>query len=194
MSAGSVALHLLANLDVDVEELADAAVEADGLAFVQVTFTVLVGDAFLRAGFGQTVAVSRILAFLFISFLRAFHSLPLFVGVGVGIAYRLNMSVTISTSVSAAEIFSAEDILGGPPKRKDILAGDVCMNSWIQEGMVKQEWAEVRSESGATLKPSPPWAFSFLPPLDFSLFLLCTQLCPYNVFELPSLGFTVDFG
>ena len=35
----------------------------------------------------------------------------------------MNISVTISTSVSAAAIFSAEDILGGPPKRKDILTG-----------------------------------------------------------------------
>lgn len=31
------------------------------------------------------------------------------------------MSEIISTSVSAAAIFSAEDILGGPPKRKDIV-------------------------------------------------------------------------
>ena len=36
-------------------------------------------------------------------------------------AHRLNMSETISTSVSAAAIFSAEDILGGPPKRKDMM-------------------------------------------------------------------------
>lgn len=38
-----------------------------------------------------------------------------------GCTYRVNISDTISTSVSAAEIFSAEDILGGPPKRKDIV-------------------------------------------------------------------------
>lgn len=31
------------------------------------------------------------------------------------------MSEIISTSVSAAAIFSAEDILGGPPKRKDMV-------------------------------------------------------------------------
>lgn len=36
-------------------------------------------------------------------------------------SYRLNISETISTSVSAAAIFSAEDILGGPPKRKDMV-------------------------------------------------------------------------
>lgn len=35
---------------------------------------------------------------------------------------RLNMSEIISTSVSAAAIFCSELILGGPPKRKDILA------------------------------------------------------------------------
>lgn len=57
LSAGSIALHLLANLDVDVEELADAAVEADGLALVQVAFAVVVGDAFLGAGLGETVVV-----------------------------------------------------------------------------------------------------------------------------------------
>jgi hypothetical protein len=38
-----------------------------------------------------------------------------------GASYRLNISETISTSVSAAAIFSAEDILGGPPKRKDMV-------------------------------------------------------------------------
>lgn len=69
----------------------------------------------------------------------------------------------------------------------------VWTRGFKREWMVNQEWAEVRSESGTTLKPSPPWAFSFLP-LDFFLFLPSTQLCPYNVFELPSLGFTVEFG
>lgn len=54
LSAGSIALHLLADLDVDVEELADAAVEADGLALVQLAFAVVVGDAFLGAGLGET--------------------------------------------------------------------------------------------------------------------------------------------
>ena len=38
--------------------------------------------------------------------------------------YRLNMSEIISTSVSAAAIFSAEDILGAPPKRKDMMIVD----------------------------------------------------------------------
>jgi hypothetical protein len=36
-------------------------------------------------------------------------------------AYRVNMSEIISTSVSAAAIFCSEDILGWPPKRKDIV-------------------------------------------------------------------------
>jgi hypothetical protein len=34
------------------------------------------------------------------------------------------MSEIISTSVSAAAIFSAEDILGAPPKRKDMMIVD----------------------------------------------------------------------
>lgn len=55
LSAGGIALHLLADLDVDVEELADAAVEADGFTLVQVAFAVVIGDTFLGAGFGQAV-------------------------------------------------------------------------------------------------------------------------------------------
>lgn len=54
---GSLALHLLADLDVDVEELGDAAVQADGLALVQVAFAVVDRDAFLGAGFGETEGV-----------------------------------------------------------------------------------------------------------------------------------------
>lgn len=49
----SALLHLLANLDVDVEELGDAAVQADGLALVQVTLTVVGGDTLLGAGLGE---------------------------------------------------------------------------------------------------------------------------------------------
>lgn len=55
LSAGGIALHLLADLDVDVEELADAAVEADGFTLVQVAFAVVVGDTFLGARFGQAI-------------------------------------------------------------------------------------------------------------------------------------------
>ena len=42
-------LHLLRNLDVDLEELADAAVEAYGFALVQVGLAVLRGYALLGA-------------------------------------------------------------------------------------------------------------------------------------------------
>lgn len=47
---GGLALHLLRNLDVDFEELAHAAVEADGLALVEVGFAVLGRNALLGAG------------------------------------------------------------------------------------------------------------------------------------------------
>lgn len=46
---GGLALHLLRNLDVDLEELAHAAVEADGLALVEVGFAVLRRNALLGA-------------------------------------------------------------------------------------------------------------------------------------------------
>ena len=49
-----LALHLLADLDVDLEELAHAAVEADGLALVQVGFAVRCVDAFCGAGLEET--------------------------------------------------------------------------------------------------------------------------------------------
>jgi hypothetical protein len=44
-----LALHLLRHLDVDVEELGDTAVQADGLALVQVGLAVIRRDALLRA-------------------------------------------------------------------------------------------------------------------------------------------------
>lgn len=53
--AGSLSLHLLGDLDVDLEELADATVEADGLALVKVTLAVAVGDTLLGAGLNETV-------------------------------------------------------------------------------------------------------------------------------------------
>jgi hypothetical protein len=40
------------------------------------------------------------------------------------------MSEIISTSVSAAAIFCSEDILGWPPKRKDIVMVD---GGWVWE-------------------------------------------------------------
>lgn len=51
-----LALHLLRHLDVDLEELAHAAVQAHGLALVQVGFAVLGGDALLGAGVDEPVA------------------------------------------------------------------------------------------------------------------------------------------
>lgn len=54
-----LALHLLADLDVDLEELADAAVEADGLALVQVGFAVRCVDAFCGAGLEETARGRR---------------------------------------------------------------------------------------------------------------------------------------
>jgi hypothetical protein len=43
-------LHLLADFDVHLEELGDAAVEADGFAFVEVWLAVVLVEAFLGAG------------------------------------------------------------------------------------------------------------------------------------------------
>jgi hypothetical protein len=58
--AGGLSLHLLGDLDVDLEELANATVEADGLALVEVTLAVGVGDALLGAGLDKTAKlVSR---------------------------------------------------------------------------------------------------------------------------------------
>lgn len=48
-------LHLLADLDVDLEELGYAAVEADGLALVEVGFAIRCVDAFRRARLEETV-------------------------------------------------------------------------------------------------------------------------------------------
>jgi hypothetical protein len=50
-----LALHLLRNLDVDLEELAHAAVQAHGLALVEVGFAVLGRDALLGAGVDESV-------------------------------------------------------------------------------------------------------------------------------------------
>lgn len=52
---------------------------------------------------------------------------------GVVHAYRVNMSEIISTSVSAAAIFCSEDILGWPPKRKDIVM--------VDGGLVGRVWS-----------------------------------------------------
>ena len=57
-----LALHLLRHLDVDLEELAHAAVQAHGLALVQVGFAVLGRDAFLGAGVDESVVGKSTLA------------------------------------------------------------------------------------------------------------------------------------
>ena len=57
---GGLALHLLRDLDVDLEELAHAAVQAHGLALVQVGFAVLRGDALLGAGVDEPIVGKRI--------------------------------------------------------------------------------------------------------------------------------------
>lgn len=49
LPALGLALHLLADLDVDLEELGHAAVEANGLALVQIAFAVRCVDAFCGA-------------------------------------------------------------------------------------------------------------------------------------------------
>lgn len=48
-------MHLLADLNVDIEELGDTAVQADRLALVQVALAVVSGNALLGAGLGQAV-------------------------------------------------------------------------------------------------------------------------------------------
>ena len=57
MLVGSLTLHLFADLDVDIKELGDTAVEADRLALVEVTFAVVDRDALLSAGFSETRGV-----------------------------------------------------------------------------------------------------------------------------------------
>jgi len=106
--ASGLSLHLLRDLDVDLEELANATVEADGLALVEVTLAVGVGDALLGAGLDKTVKL--------VSTRRRCDSELL------SVVYRLYMSETMSISASAAAIFSAEEGWGRPPpNRKDIL-------------------------------------------------------------------------
>jgi hypothetical protein len=53
----SLALHLLADLDIDLEELGHAAVEAHGFAFVQVGFSVVGGDALGGAGLREAESI-----------------------------------------------------------------------------------------------------------------------------------------
>lgn len=58
LSLNCLALHLLGYLDVDFEEFRYAAIEADGLALVQIAFAVGVGNAFLSACVDESAAMS----------------------------------------------------------------------------------------------------------------------------------------
>ena len=49
---GCVALHLLADFDVDVKELGHTTIQTHGLALVQITFAVVARDTLLGAGLG----------------------------------------------------------------------------------------------------------------------------------------------
>lgn len=53
-----LALHLLGDLDVDFKELGYAAVQAYGLALVQVALAVCVGDALLGACVDESIGYS----------------------------------------------------------------------------------------------------------------------------------------
>jgi len=101
-------LHLLADLHVDLEEFAHTPIQAYALAFVEVGFAVFRGNALLGAGVCEAVEGSRqrmlqsaAMGRLDMNGWRR----------GRGYSwYRLNISETISTSVSAAAIFSVEEI------------------------------------------------------------------------------------
>lgn len=53
-AGASTLLHLLADLDVDIEELGYATVQAHRLALVEVTLAVIGRDTLLGAGLGKT--------------------------------------------------------------------------------------------------------------------------------------------
>lgn len=54
MPGSGLALHLLADLGVDVKELADAAVEADGFGLIELGFAVGRRDTLLGAAGHET--------------------------------------------------------------------------------------------------------------------------------------------
>lgn len=54
-----LSLHLLADLQIDLEELAHASIEAHALALVEVRFAVFGGDAFLGAGLGESISITK---------------------------------------------------------------------------------------------------------------------------------------
>lgn len=62
----SLTLHLLADLNVDLKEFGDTSVEADGFAFVQVAFAVVLWNALFEAGVCETIEhISNHLKFCF---------------------------------------------------------------------------------------------------------------------------------
>lgn len=99
---GGLALHLLRNLDVDLEELAHAAVEADGLALVEVGFAVLGRNALLGAGVDEPGERRN-------QYGPVCHASAMCAATACRATYWLNMPETISISASAAAIFSAEE-------------------------------------------------------------------------------------
>ena len=99
-------LHLLADLDIDLEELCDTSIQTDGFSFIEIPFPVICRYAFLRARLIQSANGNQ----------HIFGTQS-----DLELCYLLNISEIISTSVSAAAIFSAEDSCGFPPKRNDML-------------------------------------------------------------------------
>lgn len=56
LSSIRLALHFLANFDIDLEELCDATVKTHGFTLVQVGLAVCGVDAFCGAGFDEAVS------------------------------------------------------------------------------------------------------------------------------------------
>ena len=54
LSASRIALHFLTDLDIHLEELGYASIQADGFAFVQLAFSVVGGYTLLGARLGET--------------------------------------------------------------------------------------------------------------------------------------------
>ena len=123
-----ILLHLLADLDVNLEKLGHAAVQAHGLARVELPLAIVGRYALLDARLCQPrwkMSERRG------GVLRAERAaVP-------GPTDLLNMSETISISVSAAAIFSADVGWGRPPpKRKDMLARRSL--GWVEVVLVMQ--------------------------------------------------------
>ena len=124
----SHALHLLANLLVDLEKLGHAAVHAHALALVELAFPVVGGNALLLAGpresGGEMISLrnqvvctgKRIYSLFAFSLIHAKDR-----GAGILKPYRVIISVRSFISASTAEIFSSDVGCGRPNPRNDIL-------------------------------------------------------------------------